>query len=176
MHDADGFKEFFRSTDPGIEFDETEPVQQEVVEEKRLKGEELDSLVGEVGIERKDGESDLDLRERAALQILETDPQKSLEIALARRKKDWHEDEKLLSEPFGALEKTAQEEFITTYVNREDVSEENQKLMAKFHVMFPQFCVLKNDMREVMSWFLGNVAPWERDPCAGCSHCFMGKK
>lgn len=176
MQDADGFKDFFRSTDPGIEFDETEPVQQEEVKEIRLEGEELDSLVGEVGIKRRDGESDPDLRKRAALEILETDPQKALEIALAKHKKDWHADEVLLSEPFGALGKTAQEEFITIYVNREEVSEENQKLMAKFHVMFPKFCILQNDMREVMSWFLSSVAPWERDPCVGCSHCFMGKK
>jgi len=171
----DGFKAFFRSADPGIEFEESEPVEAPVVAEE-LEGEELDSLVGEVGIERQDGESDIDLRERAALKVLETDPQKAVEILLAKRKADWHPDEELLLERFPGCEAAIKEKFITDYLNREKVSEENQKVAAQFHVIYPQFCVLPNELREVMSWFLSTVAPWERDPCFGCSHCFMGKK
>ena len=81
----DSFKAFFRSTDPGIEFEDPEPEQEKIVTVKPLKGDELDSLVGEIGIERKDGEEDIDLRERAALKALDNDAVKALEMMLAKR-------------------------------------------------------------------------------------------
>ncbi|HHX94394.1 MAG TPA: hypothetical protein GX691_01010 [Clostridia bacterium] len=171
----DSFKAFFRSTDPGIEFEDPEPEQEKIVTVKPLKGDELDSLVGEIGIERKDGEEDIDLRERAALKALDNDAVKALEMMLAKRRADWHPDEELLVEPFNKAEKEQKEKFINDYLHREEVSKENKELAAQHHVMFPEFCVLRNDLREVMCWFLGTVAPWDRDPCFGCTYCLMGK-
>lgn len=171
----DHFKAFFMSRDPGIEFeDDTEPVE-EIKTVEPLKGEELDSLVGEIGIERNDGENDTDLRQRAALKAIETDVVKALEMMLAKRREDWHPDEELLIEPLDKAEQEQKEKFIHDYLHREEVSEENRKLAAQHHVMFPEFCVLRNDLREVMCWFLGTVAPWDRDPCFGCTYCLMGK-
>lgn len=171
---SNDFKAFIRSIDPGIEFEETEPVQ-EPVPVKLLEGEEIDFLVGEVGIERKAGESDTDLRERAALKALETNVVTSLEIMLAKRRENWHPDEELLVEPFTKKEQEKVQKFIKDYINREEVSKENKQVAARHHVMYPEFCILSNDLREVMNWFLGTVAPWDRDPCFGCSYCMMGK-
>lgn len=172
---TDDFKAFFKEADPGIEFDETAPVQQEIEVAKPLEGEELDALVGEFGIERKDGERDIELRERAAKEALATDPEKALEMLLAKRKADWHPDEGLLVEPFRTKDQATKEKFIADYLNREEVSEENRKIAAQQSVVYPQYCVMSNEMREVMSWFLGTTAPWDRDPCFGCSHCMMGR-
>lgn len=172
---TDDFKAFFKEADPGIEFEETVSVQ-EIEVAKPLEGEELDTLVGEFGIERKNGESDIDLRERAAKEALATDhPVKALEMLLAKRKADWHPDEGLLVEPFKTKDRTTIERFITDFLNREEVSEENLKIAAQQCVIYPQYCVMSNEMREVMTWFLGTTAPWDRDPCFGCSYCMMGR-
>lgn len=171
---TDDFKEFFRSIDPEIEFKESKPVE-EIKVEAQLEGEELDSLVGEIGIERQAGENDANLRERGALEALEKDAIKSLEIMLGKRKNKWHPDEQLLLETFSKEEQDKKEKFITAYIHREEVTKENITLAAQHSVMFPQFCVLENELREVMTWFLGNVPPWDRDPCFGCTRCMMGK-
>lgn len=172
---SDEFKAFFRSTDPGIQFNDEPEEVPEIEPVKLLEGEELDSLAGEVGIKRQDGESDIDFRERVALTALEKDLQKTLEIMLAKRKEDWHPDEELLLETFTKKEADETKKFISDYIHREEVSKENKETAIQNHVMFPQFCVLSNELRNVMSWFLGTVAPWDRDPCFGCSHCMMGK-
>ena len=121
----DSFKAFsaYRS---GIEFEDPEPEQEKIVTVKPLKGDELDSLVGEIGIERKDGEEDIDLRERAALKALDNDAVKALEMMLAKRRADWHPDEELLVEPFNKAEKEQKEKFINDYLHREDVSKEKR--------------------------------------------------
>lgn len=175
---TDDFKSFFKDIDPGIEFEDTNPAgqaEQEIEVVQPLKGEELDSLVGEVGIERQDGEKDRDLRERAAKKALETDAIKALEMVLGKRQSDWHPDEGMLVDTVKKAEHAVTEKFITDYLDREEVSEENKQIAAQHSVTYPQFCVMTNEMREVMTWFLGTVAPWERDPCFGCSFCMMGK-
>lgn len=177
MAQDDQFKAFFRSRDPGIQFEEEPEPVEEPVAAKPLEGEELDSLVGEIGIERKDGESDIDLRERAALEALESNPLKSLEMVLGKRQADWHPDEGLLLQAFKIEgEQDKKQKFIHDYLHREEVTQDNEKLAKQHHVMYPQFCVLSNELRELMSWFLGTVAPWDRDPCFGCSYCMMGKQ
>lgn len=168
------FKAFFRSTDPGINFEEEQPVVEEV-EVKLLEGEELDSLAEEIGIKRNEGESDVDFRERMALTALGNDSAKALEAAFAKRREDWHPDEETLKEAFDKAPEDKKEAFIKDYIHREEPSKENKQLARQHSVMFPEVCVLNNELREIMSWFLGTVAPWDRDPCWGCTYCLLGK-
>jgi len=168
------FKAFFRSTDPGINFEEEQPVVEEV-EVKLLEGEELDSLAEEIGIKRNEGESDVDFRERMALTALGNDSAKALEAAFAKRREDWHPDEETLKEAFEKAPEDKKEAFIKDYIHREEPSKENKQLARQHSVMFPEVCVLNNELREIMSWFLGTVAPWDRDPCWGCTYCLLGK-
>lgn len=168
------FKAFFRSLDPGINFEEEQPVVEEV-EVKLLEGEELDSLAEEIGIKRNEGENDVDFRERMALTALEKDSAKALEAAFAKRREDWHPDEETLKEAFDKSPEDKQKAFIKDYIHREEPSQENKQLARQHHVMFPEVCVLNNELREVMAWFLGTVAPWDRDPCLGCTYCLLGK-
>lgn len=168
------FRSFFKANDPGIQFEEQEPVMPEE-EVKLLEGEELDSLAGEIGIKRNEGESDIDLRERMALETVGTDTVKCLEATFAKPREKWHPDEEMMVEVFNQAPADKKEAFIKSFLHREEVSDENKTLAAQHNVMFPRVCVLRNDLREVMSWFLGTVAPWDRDPCWGCTYCLLGK-
>ncbi|NLO89351.1 MAG: hypothetical protein GX088_03355 [Clostridia bacterium] len=144
-------------------------------EEILLKGKELDALGEEMGVTRNEGESDKDFRKRLAMKEVEGDLEKCLVAALAKRRKSWHVDEVKLYDVFKSSAVEARKKFITDYLNREEYSEELQKLAERYYVRFPEPCVLSNELREIMVWFLGTVAPWERDPCFGCSYCLLGK-
>lgn len=168
------FRSFFKANDPGIQFEDPEPVMPET-EFKPLEGSELDSLAGEIGIKRNEGENDIDFRERMALEKVGTDTAKCLEALFAKPRANWHPDEEMMVEIFDAAPAEKKEAFIRDFLRREEPSEENKQLAAQHNVMFPKICVLRNDLREVMSWFLGTVAPWDRDPCWGCTYCLLGK-
>jgi len=142
---------------------------------KTLEGEELDILGKEIGISRKNGESDTDFRGRMAMEEVDGDLEKCLEATLAKRRADWHRDEVYLHKVFKSSTVVERKKFIKDYLNREEYSEEIRKIADRYYVKFPEPCVLNNELREIMVWFLGTVAPWERDPCLGCSYCLLGK-
>ena len=143
--------------------------------EHLLTGKDLDALGEEMGVSRNDGESDRDFRSRLAMKEVEGDLEKCLEAALAKRRKNWHADEVKLYKVLESSAVEVRKKFITDYLNREEYSEEVQKIAERYYVRFPEPCVLSNELREIMVWFLGTVAPWERDPCFGCSYCLLGK-
>ena len=143
---------------------------------KLMDADELDSLGKEIGVRRKSGENDVNFRERVALHEIEGNLEKCLEATFAKRKDSWHMDEIRLYNVFKNAKTDAKERFIKDYLNREEMSQENKNISQIHGVEFPEPCVLSNEMREVMIWFLGSVAPWERDPCLGCTHCPLGKE
>ncbi|KUK11098.1 MAG: hypothetical protein XD50_0543 [Clostridia bacterium 41_269] len=140
-----------------------------------LTGKDLDDLGEEIGVSRNNGESDKDYRNRMAMKEVEGNLEKCLEAALAKRRKNWSSDEVRLYKVFQTATVEIRKKFITDYLNREEYSEKVQQIAARYYVRFPEPCVLSNELRELMVWFLGTVAPWERDPCLGCTHCPLGK-
>ena len=152
---------------------ETEPEEKEI---KHMDADELDSLGKEIGVERQGDECDEDYRRRIALHEIEGNLEKCLEATLAKLRGVWNSDEVRLYNIFKNAELDVRERFIKDYLNREEMSQENRNISQIHGVEFPEPCVLSNEMREVMIWFLGSVAPWERDPCLGCSHCPLGKE
>jgi len=144
-------------------------------EEVLLEGDELDTLGKDLGMDRNAGESDADFRVRMALAKLKENTVQCLEALLAKRRADWHQDEEYLLNRFDEAELEKQEKFIHDYIAREEVNEENSLDAAKYFIVFPRPCILRNDLRSVMIWLLSTVPRWERDPCMGCTYCIMGK-
>ncbi|NLK00177.1 MAG: hypothetical protein GX318_02925, partial [Clostridia bacterium] len=157
--------------------EEEEQLSEEIEEEeeKLMEADELDQLGEEMDLPRNEGESDEEYRGRMALHEIEGDLEKCLVAALAKPRKEWDVHEVRLCRVFEEKNVDDRKKFIKDYLKRERVSKENIKIAKTFGVVFPKPCVLNNEMREIMVWFLGSVAPWERDPCLGCSHCPLGK-